>query len=55
MNELYAGRNGIPVNNKKPTKATRAVDKLVERDKQNRERSAQIIGYYTSQKQKDLM
>lgn len=55
MNNLYAQRNGIPVDNKKSTEATSAVNKLIERDRQNRERSAQIIGYYTSQKQKDLM
>lgn len=55
MNKLYADRNGIPVDSTKQDKATKAVDKLIERDRQNRERSAQIIGYYTSQKQKDLM
>lgn len=46
MNKLYAQRNGIPVDSTKQTKATRAVDKLIERDRQSRERSAQIIDYY---------
>lgn len=46
MNKLYAQRNGVPIDSAKQDKATRAVDKLIERDRQNRERSAQIFDYY---------
>ncbi len=52
MNKLYADRNGVPVDNTKRDKATRAVDKLIERDRQNRERSAQILDYYKDGRQK---
>ena len=54
MNNLYAQRNGIPADNKKPAKATRAVDKLIKRDRQNRERSAQIPDYYRNGRQKNV-
>ena len=53
MNKMYAQRNGIPVDSTKQDKATWAVDKMIERDRQNRERSAQILDYYTN-KQKGL-
>lgn len=46
MNKLYAQRNGVPIDSAKQDKATRAVYKLIERDRQNRERSAQIFDYY---------
>jgi len=51
MNKLYAQRNGVPVDNTKQTNATRAVEKLIERDRQNRERSAQILDYYKNGQQ----
>lgn len=54
MNKLYADRNGIPVDNTKRDKATREVDKLIERDRQNRERSEQILNYYKDLKQKGV-
>lgn len=53
MNKLYADRNGVPIDSIKQDKATRAIDRLIERDRQNRERSAQILDYYTN-KQKGL-
>lgn len=49
MNKLYANRNGIPIDSTKQDKATRAVDKLIERDRRNWERSAQILDYYVSE------
>ena len=54
MNKLYAQRNGVPVDNTKRTNATRAVEQLIERDKQSRERSQNIIDYYTNGQQKDM-
>lgn len=53
MNNLYARRNGIPVDNKKLTKATSVVDKLIQRDRQSKERSKEILNYCTN-KQKGL-
>lgn len=54
MNKIYAQRNGIPVDNAKQDKATRTIDRLIERDRQNRERSAQILDYYMNRRQKDV-
>ena len=54
MNKLYADRNGIPVDNTKRDKATRAVDKLIERDRQNRERGKQILDYYRNGRQRTV-
>jgi hypothetical protein len=54
MNKLYAQRHGMPVDSTKRNKATRAVDKLIERDRQNRERSEQILNYYKDLKQKGV-
>lgn len=51
MNKLYAQRNGVPADNTKQTNATRAVEKLIERDRQSRERSERIIDYYTNGQQ----
>ena len=51
MNKLYADINGVPIDSAKQDKTTRAVDKLIERDRQNRERSAQILDYYTNRQQ----
>lgn len=51
MNKLYADRNGVPIDSTKQDQATRAVDKLIERDRRNRERSKQIINYYTNGQQ----
>ncbi len=50
MNKMYAQINGISVDNVKRDKATRAVNKLIERDRQNRERSAQILDHYRNRK-----
>lgn len=54
MNKMYAQRNGVPVDNTKQTNATRAVEKLIERDRQSRERSQHIIDYYTNGQQKGM-
>lgn len=51
MNNLYAQRNGVPVDSTKQDRATGAVNKIIERDRQNRERSAQILDYYTNRQQ----
>lgn len=51
MNKMYAQRNGIPVDSTKQDRATRAVNKMIERDRKSRERSAQIINYYTNGRQ----
>ena len=50
MNKLYADRNGVPINNTKQDKAVWAVNKIIERDRQNRERSAQILDCYRNRK-----
>jgi len=54
MNKLYTDRNGVPIDSTKQDKATRVIDRLIERDRQNRERSAQIFDYYTNRRQKDV-
>lgn len=54
MNKLYAERNGVPIDSAKQDKATRAVNKIIERDKQSRERSEQILDYYRNGKQKGV-
>lgn len=54
MNKLYAQRNGVPVDNTKQTNATRAVEKLIERDRASRERSEQIVNYYRDGQQKGM-
>lgn len=54
MNNIFANRNGIPVDNTKQDRATRAVNKIIEQDWQSRERSAQILEYYKNGKQKDV-
>lgn len=46
MNNPYAQRNGVPIDSTKQNQATSAVDKLIERDRQSRECSAQILDYY---------
>lgn len=51
MNKLYADRNGEPIDRTKQDRATRAVNKIIERDRQNRERSAQILDYYANRQQ----
>lgn len=50
MNKLYADRNGVPIDSTKQDQSTRAVDKLIERDRQNRERSAQILDYFKNRR-----
>ena len=45
-----AQRNRISVGNTKQDKAVRAVNKIIERDRQNRERSAQILDCYRNRK-----
>lgn len=54
MDKLYEDRDGVPIDSTKQNKATRAIDRLIERDRQNRERSAQIPDYYTNRRQKDV-
>ncbi len=54
MNKLYADRNGVTVDSTNQDKATRAVNKMIERDKKSRERSAQILDYYRNGRQKDV-
>ena len=49
MNKMCAQRNGVPIDSAKQDKATRAIDRLIERDRQNRERSAQILDYYKNE------
>lgn len=46
MNKMYAQRNGIPVDSAMQSKAIRIANKMAERDRQSRERSAQILEYY---------
>lgn len=46
MNNPYAQRNGVSIDSTKQNQATSAVDKLIERDQQSREHSAQILDYY---------
>ncbi len=48
MNKLYADRNGVPIDGAKQDRATRAVDKLIKRDRQSKERSKEILNYYTN-------
>ncbi len=50
MNKIYTQRNRIPVDSTKQDKATRAVNKMIERDKQNRERGERIIDCYKNRK-----
>ena len=50
MNKMYAQINGISVDNVKRDKARRAVNKLIERDRQNRKSSAQILDHYRNRK-----
>lgn len=54
MNKLYAQRNGIPISGTDQDRATRAVEKLIERERQSRERTAHIIDYYTDLQQKGV-
>ena len=54
MNNLYAQRNGVQVDSTKQDRSTRAVNKIIERDKQSRERSEQILDYYRNGKQKGV-
>lgn len=51
MNKMYAQRNGIPVDKGKDTEAVKLVKELAERDRQSKERSAQIINHYTNRPQ----
>lgn len=53
MNKLYAGRR-IPVDNTKQDMAIKAVNKIIERDKQSRQRSTQILDYYKNRQQKGV-
>ncbi len=54
MNKLYADRNGMTADSTKQDKATRAVNKMIEGDKNSRERSAQILDYYRNGRQRDV-
>ena len=52
MNKLYAKRHGMSVENTKNTTAENAVKKLIEREKESKERSQHIIDYYRNGGQK---
>lgn len=54
MNKMYAQRNGIPVNDTNKSTAMRAVNKLIERERESRERSKDILSYYQNGQQKDV-
>ncbi len=54
MNKLYADRNGVTVDSTKQDKATRAVNRMIERDRKSRERSAQILDCYRNGRQKNV-
>lgn len=54
MNKLYADRKGVPFDSTKQDKATRAVNRLIERDRQSKERSEQILDYYKNGQQKNV-
>lgn len=55
MNKMYAQRNGVPVDStKQNTTAVRLANKIIERERISRERSSQIVDYYTNGKMKDL-
>ncbi len=51
MNKIYAQRHGIPISDTKQDRATRATEKMIERERQSRERTAHIIDYYTDLQQ----
>ena len=53
MNKLYADRNGKRTDNKESA-AVRQARKLIEREKAAKERSSQIIDYYTNGQQKGM-
>ena len=53
MNKLYADKNGKPID-KQNTATVEAVNKMIERQKATRERSSQIISYYTNGQQKGM-
>lgn len=55
MNKMYAVRNGKPLDNaRQNTAEIRTVNKLIEGEKAERERSSQVADYYTNGKQKDV-
>ena len=54
MNEIYAKRHGEPIGNGNESTAMRAVNKLIESEKESRERSEQIINYYRDGQQKGM-
>ena len=53
MNEIYANRNGEPID-RQNIAAVAAVNNAIERRKAERERSSQIISYYTKGQQKGI-
>lgn len=53
MNKLYADK-GAPVDNTKQDMAIKAVNKIIERDKQSSERSTQILDYYKNRQQNGM-
>ncbi len=54
MNEPYVQKNEIPINDTKQDRATEAVEKLIERKRQARERSKQILDYYMGLREKGM-
>ena len=46
MNNLYESRGKVPVDGTKEAAGNEAVNRLIERNRQSRERSAQILDYY---------
>lgn len=52
MNDLYKKRHGIPVDDTNKSTAMRAVNKLIERERESRERSKDILSYYQNGQQK---
>lgn len=53
MNKLYADK-GVPVDNTKQDMAIKAVNKIIERDKQSMKRSTQILDYYKNRQQNGM-
>ena len=52
MNEMYAKRNGEPVDSRSHSTGTQALDRVLESRRESEERSARIIDYYRFNKEK---
>lgn len=46
MNDSHENRNKVPVGGAKEAAGAEAVNRLIERNKQSRERSTRILDYY---------